>query len=265
MTIINYKSKEYRKHPIFNRLKKYKDFYKSLSYTIMCFITMGTKAILNIDTYVYLSMSGSIESIYDMLIKGKISDSYTILRKLHDISIINIYSNLYIKENYSLENLNMDKINKWIDGKDSFTNFERMIKYIEKSEKLKDITNLLKKDDRYIKIRNRCSHYTHYNSYRDVIRNAGEVYLPKTKEELDIFLFAIDSIFIQHVAYMFFLYEHYMGSTEYGDYLDCGGTPPEDCQYWVAPFIQKIFDDIIKIQRSDIYNKIKETTVMQLK
>jgi hypothetical protein len=41
-------------------------------------------------------------------------------------------------------------------------------------------------------------------------------------------------------------------------------TPEENSQYWVAPFIQDIFDNVIKINRPDIANEIKRHTQMEL-
>jgi hypothetical protein len=41
-------------------------------------------------------------------------------------------------------------------------------------------------------------------------------------------------------------------------------TPPENSQYWVASYIQEIFDDLIKKRRPDIANLIREKTSMEL-
>ena len=40
--------------------------------------------------------------------------------------------------------------------------------------------------------------------------------------------------------------------------------PEEDSQYWVAPFVQEVFDKIIKTKRYDIAEEIKKNTTMQL-
>ncbi len=99
MTIDN----TYKEHHVFTQLSEYADFYKSLAFSIFGFITQGTKAIWNIDSYVYSSIQGTLESIKDILIKGRINDSYALLRKYYDSTIINVYSNLYLNEHYSNE------------------------------------------------------------------------------------------------------------------------------------------------------------------
>ena len=58
--------------------------------------------------------------------------------------------------------------------------------------------------------------------------------------------------------------DHYMMSSDYIDNLDCGMTPEEDSQYWVAPYVQKMFDEIIKKERNDLAGIIKNKSCMQL-
>ena len=98
----------YENHPVFEKLTQYAAFYKDLSFSIMGFMSMGTKSILNIDTYVYSSVQGTLESIYAILAQGRINDSYALLRKYYDVAIINIYSDLYLEDHFSLENFIVD-------------------------------------------------------------------------------------------------------------------------------------------------------------
>jgi hypothetical protein len=56
-----------------------------------------------------------------------------------------------------------------------------------------------------------------------------------------------------------------MTSSDYVDALDSGTTPEPDSQYFVAPFIQEVFDSVIKKNRNDLATEIKSNTSMQLK
>jgi hypothetical protein len=56
----------------------------------------------------------------------------------------------------------------------------------------------------------------------------------------------------------------YLGSSDYTDALDCGLTPEEGSQYYVAPVVQNIFDSIIKNHRADLAVELKKGTCMQL-
>ena len=62
-------NKEYSDHKIFNELKACADFYGSLSFSIMSFVSQGTTAI-TFDTYIFTSIQGTIESISLLLKNG---------------------------------------------------------------------------------------------------------------------------------------------------------------------------------------------------
>ena len=109
--------KPHKEHLVFTQLTEYAQFYKALSASVMGWVTQGTiSSVLNIDTYVFSSIRGTLESIRDILIKGRINDSYALLRKYYDSVIINVYSNLYLDENFSVENFVVEKINNWLHG-----------------------------------------------------------------------------------------------------------------------------------------------------
>ena len=256
--------KEYTEHLIFEQLKYYSEFYDSLSFSIMSWSSMGTKAILNLDTYTYSSIKGTINSITEILSKGRINDAYALLRKYYDSTIINVYTNLYLMDNISIENLIVEKIDNWIQGTETIPEYRVISKYIKDSTRFTSINKLLSRDDRYKKIRDRCNNNTHYNFYSNILLNDNQIYKPNRVKWLNIFSRDIEAIFIQHLAYVLYLNEHYMMSSDYRDYLDMGMQPEEDSQYWVAPFVQEVFDKIIKTKRYDIAEEIKKNTTMQL-
>lgn len=269
--------KTYKEHQVFTNLAEYADFYKSLSTLVFSFATQGTKSLVNIDSYVYSSMQGTLESINDILIKGRIGDSYALLRKYYDSVVINVYSNLYLKDARSrleekltrldtltLEDFVVKKIDNWLNGKEQLPEYRVMSSYIRKSQKLLELNDLLYKDDIYKKIRNRCNDYTHYNFFYNVLFNDNGIYLKSRLKVLNIFLKDLENIFILHFSCIFYLNEHYMMSSDYLDCLECGVTPEEDHQYLVAPFIQEIFDTVIKKNRMDLAEKILKNTSMKL-
>ena len=106
--------------------------------------------------------------------------------------------------------------------------------------------------------------HTHYNYFHHVMLNDNEVYLKNRIASLDRLAEDLRDIFILHLSYIFCLHQHYMMSSDYVDYLDCGMQPPENSQYWVAPFVQKVFDEVIKKNRPDIASFILENTSMHL-
>jgi hypothetical protein len=55
-----------------------------------------------------------------------------------------------------------------------------------------------------------------------------------------------------------------MASSDYIDCLDCDLTPVEGSQYWVAPYVQDAFDQILRKYRPDLAELIKSNTKMEL-
>lgn len=265
MILENKLNKEYLEHPIFDTLKYFSDFYNSLSFSIMCWTSIGTSGVLNFDTYVYSSIKGTIDSISEILFKGRINDAYALLRKYYDSTTTNIYTNLYLKENKKNESLIVEKIDNWIKGIDKIPGDEDMRSYISKSKELAPIKNLIDKERvSYQEIRKRCNDNMHYNFYRNVLLNDNQIYNPNRIKYLNLYLKDIEAIFIRHLAFIFTLNEHYMLASDYIDHLDVGIKPDEDLLYEVAPFIQDVFDRIIKKKRPDIADEIKKNTSMHL-
>lgn len=262
-------SKEYLEHRLFSQIERYATFYSNLSDSIMFQITPYVDSIINIDTFMFTSIQGTLESIHDVLLKGRFSDAYTLLRKYHDLIIINLYSSLYLRENRTIEDFEVEKINNWVNGKEKLPKFEIMSKFIRNSPKVTEITKLIYKNGNYNgssieNIRIRCNEYTHYLFYHNLLSNDNEVFLLNRLTTLESFSIDLRTFFIMHFAYLFYYNEAYMMSSDYIDSLDCGMTPVENSQYWVAPFIQDIFDKEIKEYRPDIAETIKANTSMEL-
>lgn len=255
---------EYHKHEVFTQLTELAEFYKSLSDSTMGFMSQGTKAFFNLDTYVFTSISGTIDSIRELLYKGRINDSYALLRKYYDSTIINIYTNLYLEDHFSIENFVVEHIDKWRSGTQAIPQYRVMSMYIKDSVKLKPITELLQKDTIYKEVRIRCNDHTHYNFYHNLLLNDEEIYNENRIKSLDIFSTDLTAVFVQHFTYIFYLKDIYMMSADHVDYLDMGMTPPDDSQYWVAPFIQDAFDNWVKPNRPDLGEEIIRNTSMKL-
>ena len=258
------KSKEYQTHGVFQDLKLYIEFYGNLSFSIMSLSTTGTNAVINIDSYTLSSMQGTIESMRKILQNGRINDAYAILRKYYDSSVINVYTNLYLKEHINVDSFIVTKIQNWLSGEAHLPTYGEMLKYIRNSPQVHPVCAILLSDGRYKKIRDRCNAHTHYNFYEHVLLNDNEIYLPSRGQFLDIFRSDVRNLFVLHVACIFFVKGEYMMSSDYMDALECGLPPEPDSQYWVAPFVQEIFDKIITPGFPEVTSKIKDSSAMEL-
>ena len=259
------KDKEYQWHMVFNELALYLEFYEHLSFSAFRWISMGTKSIVgNIDTYMFSSIKGTISSINSILKDGRINDAYALLRKYHDSVIINIYSNLYLKKEFSLSNFIVKQIDDWVSGKDKLPEYRIMSKYIKDAYEVVELTAIINSDNRYKEIRDRCNDHTHYNFYKNALLNDNEVHIPGRHNILNQFLKDLRDLFIFHLSYIFYIKDNYMMSSDYMDSLECNCEPEEGSQYWVASFVQEIFITRITAYRPDIAELIKSNTSMQL-
>lgn len=256
---------DYKKHVIFSELSEYIDFYKLLSDSIFQFFTLGTSPVCSVDSYLISSIQGTIESVKLILQDGKINDSYALIRKYHDSVIINIYETLYLQDNFSIENFVVQKINDWVHNKEKLPRYSDMMDYICKSAALEKVNKMLDLKGHYKKIRDKCNDHTHYNFFYYMMLNDNQIYLKDRLKFLDQLSGIIRDIFIQHFIWLFTLNGHYMSSSDYIDSLECNIIPEKDSQHWVAPFVQEVFDEIIKKYRMDLALELKNTTSMKLK
>jgi hypothetical protein len=144
-----------------------------------------------------------------------------------------------------------------------------MSEYIIKSNKVSEMTQLIYsngafKGSTFEDLRQRCNDHTHYLYYHNLLSNDNGIYLQNRLAMLDSFSNDLKDIFILHISYLFYQNDHYMMSSDHLNSLECGLIPEEDSQYWVASFIQDIFDKVIKANRPDIAETIKGRTDMKL-
>jgi hypothetical protein len=69
---------EYQNHTVFSELDRHIAFYRNLAESVFPWVTMGTKAICSIDSYVFSSIEGTLASIRTILADGRINDAYAL-------------------------------------------------------------------------------------------------------------------------------------------------------------------------------------------
>jgi hypothetical protein len=255
---------EYQTHPVFSELESHIGFYEALAHSVFQWISSGTNAFGNIDSYVYSSIQGTLTSIQTILRDGRINDAYSLLRKYHDSVVINIYSILYLEEQFSIENFVVEQIDRWLKGSAQLPEYRVMSQYIRSSPRVAPVTAVLYSDDRYKLLRDRCNGHTHYNFYRNVLLNDNEIHLPHRGRILNEFATDLRDLVVLHLAYLFSARQHYMMASDYVDCLECGHTPEPDSQYWVAPYVQQAFDKILAKHRPDVAAIVRSQTSMHL-
>jgi hypothetical protein len=76
--------KDFTGHHVFNQLDDLINFYEALPYTTMDFVSSGVNGVINLNTHVFTSIKGTLDSIKLVLNNGRINDAYALLRKYYD-------------------------------------------------------------------------------------------------------------------------------------------------------------------------------------
>lgn len=260
------KDKEYQSHEVFSLLDSLIEFYNAVYMLGPAFITQGIMAagILNVDNIVCGALAGSLNSVEVVLKEGRVNDAYALLRKYHDGIITVIYVNVYIAENYSIDNIVVKRIQDWVNNKQKLPSTEKMMKVIRRHKPLEDLEKLFDFDGLYHKIRRLTNGNTHYNKLYYLWLNNNMIYNPNRIKELNKIYSCILHMFIFHFSYMYSLNPHYMMSSDYVDALDLGLKPEEAMQYWVAPYVKDVFDKYIVKKQPAIADYLKNHTYMEL-
>ena len=254
----------YRSHGVFPALDRYADFYEKLAMSIIGFVTAGTDAFINIDTYMYQSMGGTLNSIRTILYEGRINDGYALVRKYFDSVMLSLYVDLYLNDRLDEGVSRVDQVNDWLRGKKALPEYKSMKTYVTDAARLKPVIGmLLKSDHRYKAIRDRTNGHMHYSDFQSMLLNDRDV-RAKRLRVLDEIESDVADLFVLHLACVFFMNGHYMMSSDYVDYLECGMKPEVDSQYWVAPFVHEIFDNVLSVRRPDVCAVIRSQTFMHL-
>lgn len=255
-------SPQYLEHSVFANFAMYAKFYRTWAQHIFLWPTQGTQAIANIDSYSFSSLAGTFESIHDVLQNGKINDAWTLLRKYNDAIIINLYSITYLQNHFNIDNFVVTKINDWISGKQKLPSIKTMSDYILGCSNLHDANKVILGDTKkYHRTRRRCNEHTHYKFFQHVMLNDSDVYIKNRTQLLDTILEDARYLFFLHFSYVIFMNQHYAASSDYIDHMECGLSPPFNSQYWVAPFVQDVFDEL-KEYRPEVVLFLQKHTAM---
>ena len=237
---------DYLKHKVFDDLKYMMEFYDSLSCSCFSFVASGTKGIVNYASNVYSAIEGTLDSITTLLTKGRINDAYTLIRKLFDDILLEIYMDVTLKDKFSLDNYIVEEVNEWIQGKHRIPKSEKILKYLKTSERTRDLYPLFGWDTYLKKNRELLDDSVHSNRYHLMLLNCNRAYIANRERHLKNCEIVLNQLFLLHLSFIFHLNPQYLMAFDYIYYMDEGLTPPEGSEAWIASFAQDAFDKVIK-------------------
>lgn len=258
-------SKAYKEHTLFNELDEMMQFYESVSSRAFYFLPSGTKGFANYETYYFMSIKGTLESIKVLLQNGRINDSLVLVRKMFDDILTEIYLAVTLKEKFDItKSLYVEDVQKWLETSFRIPSLKKILKTIESSSYTKDLYPFFGWRTYLEHSRQFLDDSVHTNRYSRVLYNCNTVYLKDKREKLLSSISVIlNQLLMIQVAFVFHLNPVYLMASDYIDYLECGATPPKNSENWIAPFAQEAFSKYIEKNKS-LAAFIKETCILDV-
>ena len=241
-------SEAYKEHTCFKELEDMKEFYDNTSDRSYLVVPLGTKSLLNFESYVFMSIYGTLDSIKFLLMDGKINDAFVLVRKYYDDILADIYLQVLLKENNEIgKGLVVEDVQQWLETSYRIPSSKKILQTLMTSPTTKDLYPFFGWKTHLKRIREILDDCVHANRYSCMLFNCNKVYLGDKKEkQLDKMLIILRQLMKIQVAFMFHLNSEYLMASDYRDYIEEGMQPPEGSESWIAPYAQKAFDKYIK-------------------
>jgi len=271
---------EYKQFSI--ELDYYIDFFQSLSELFfyngrLVSFMVGNRSYI-LDTSLIDSSAQTLKSIKLCCSIGSFSDANTLVRKLRDdlvlyVFILNIINNRKSFVEEDLEKIRLENAEKFSEAflnvhlnsvvtedeqaveawlNNTVSELERPIKkklefgnymtVLKQNSNISQILTDYKLQDYWGKLRIRLNNYVHNNGKHFTLQNFISHNDKNVKihlENINIRTSYISSFFL---VLLLMVQSSLISSTDLIDYLDSNVKPPDDCQYFVAPFVQEFID-----------------------
>ena len=199
---------------------------------------------------------------------GSISDANTLIRKYRD----DLFFYLYLleacnkKEQLQFPNSkHTNNIKKWFNNKLTSFNFNSdVIPYLKSNATINEVINKYKLNDTWRVIFKNLNNYVHNNGVLYCTTNFCSLKDGDFKKLLYDVDFKIKYIAINFVVFFILINPHFIMSSDYIDYCDMGMKPPDDSQYWIAPFIQEFVDENIAKYNPKLKQFLKDNIYMNI-
>ena len=207
-------------------------------------------------------------SIINCCESGCIADAYSLLRKYRDDMFFYLYIMIYEAEKKlenDLEHVTRIEscVKKWMTNDLKNLNITTVLKDISQSTKVQEAVNKYGMKDYFQKIGKTLNDYVHSNGISFYNMNINEY---KNGEFLNALQSLTEDMRLITVTFLFLLTlcsPLSIMANDLLDYLECGLTPPEGAQYWVAPFIVEFFKNNLDLIDESCRKYLRDNTYME--
>lgn len=213
------------------------------------------------------SFEMTAENIVSCCESGCLADANSLLRKYKDDLFFFLYIIVYDVNN-KFDNASLmeeeKNIDSWLNNKLEDLSIGNILKSIGKTVQVRDIVKEYNLQTSFNSIQTRLNNYIHSNGI--AYYNMPFTVYPKSVFHKQIQKLLNDMRYIT-ITFLFLLTlcsPHFIMSSDYIDYLDCGKTPPDDSQYWVEPFILDFFMKNIDLIDKNCLTYLQKNTCMKI-
>ena len=198
---------------------------------------------------------------------GCMADAYSLLRKYRDDLFFYLYIVVYDTssklEGKSSATAKMEgNIERWINNDLDDLHIGTVLQAIGQSPRVRDAVQKYKLKTYFDTVGERLNNYVHSNGVSFYNRNVNAYQGETLQKQMQGLLMDMRSITITFLFLLSLCSPLSIMSTDYTDYLDCNMTPPEESQYWVAPFISDFFKDNLDVIDKSCLDYLRENTCM---
>ena len=199
---------------------------------------------------------------------GCLADANSLLRKYRDDMFFYLYLKVYDetkKINSSHKNITKmeNNIEHWIKNDLSNLQIYEVLKEIAQSPPVAEATQKYNLKSYFDQIGERLNNYVHSNGVKYYNRNVNAYRGNELQEQLNSLLEDMQFITVTFMFLMTVCAPYLIMSTDYIDYLECGDTPPEGSQYWVAPFVVNFLKENLHLIDKSCIDYLRENTSMK--
>lgn len=218
------------------------------------------------------SATRTIESIRCCCMSGNFADAYTLVRKFRDDLFYYLYLLVVADKSDLTKFVDLDKLSSdekniwdWTHNKQKDLHIGSVLKCIAFHPSAKKAIRIYGLKASFDKISYNLNNYVHSNGYSFYNEPYSKLIVKgKIEEKCNELSEMTIYITITFLFLMILIRPLLIMSYDYIDYLDCGNTPPEGSQYWVAPFVSQFFKKYKKVLDENIINYLKENAEMQI-
>lgn len=254
-----------QEHLLLEELPLICDFYKKLSFNCFLFLPVGTRGLVNYNSYLYESLAGTISSIYFIVKEGHLNDACVLLRSYFDMILTTVYIDVIRTEKFDvINNFVVQEVDNWLRKKYRIPTIKKILSVIKTNDKTKDIYVLVNKDDKLKMYRDILDDCVHGNRYLCFLYNCSDIYMKNREQFLDTIQQILTDLFTLHLSILFSYNPQYLMASDYMDSIEMGLPPEPSSEYWIAHFAQEAFDKYIKPDK-ELADYICENCSLEIK